>query len=143
MSIRPLQALFTFSTDNFLNWLCLQLLKSRWILIKHMERDDFRGFPTEAEAMDLIDPGRRPYTLVRELFAEEGTQQNRLTTLSIRALHNAQTAGTLDPPLTDELADAVDRVNSFIDEHGDPFQTFKYPVARVVLSAVFEHGYRA
>lgn len=109
-----------------------------------MSNSEGQRFPTQAEAMDLIEPGRRPYTMVRETLALDGREQNRLVPLSIRALHKAQTDGTLDPPLNEQLAEAIERADSFINEHGTPEQMrgFDYSVGVIILSAVFEHGYQ-
>ena len=109
-----------------------------------------RGFDV-GEARKLIPEGRVPYVEVRETLgkvtlAELGQGYKQQTTgyvsHAIRKLNDS--LDILEPPLTNELRDAVKSLAELVDpEEGLPYEGFNPFAARWVLEAVFEHGYRA
>lgn len=104
---------------------------------------EFTRFPSREEARGLVPDGRLPYVNTRMALQKNGLDQNRMVTYSIRTLARAHREGTLEPPLSTELAEAVGAADSFINEHGTPTHDFNHKTAKWILEAVFEHGYRS
>jgi hypothetical protein len=105
-----------------------------------MNLDNRDGIPSVLEMKDLIPLERRPYSAVRHyldcpVFTQERTQWQVIAMLAM-----GQACDALQPPLTAELADAVNAFNEH-NSQGVSSNTH-FLAANLLLDAVFEHGYR-
>jgi hypothetical protein len=62
---------------------------------------------------------------------------------AIQLLDTGHSEGILEPPLTKELAGAVQALAESVDLHGRPKENFNPYITSLVLDAVYEHGYRS
>src|SRR3989344_850079 len=97
--------------------------------------------PSAREVSELMPEGRRGYAIVRQYFGLDGQEAREDAVGAVlETLHKAQQDDRLQPPLTPEMADAVDRIKYAVGiEGGERY----FMLADFLLEAVFEHGYRS
>ena len=99
--------------------------------------------PSAEEASALMPKGRIPYILVRDaiLTPDDDLKDWRVSN-AVTEIHHANVGSKLQPPLTKELSEAIQGLYSTIDS-SSPNRGIDPVVGGLVLSAVFEHGYRS
>jgi len=98
--------------------------------------------PTEREITNLMPQNRRAYAVVRQYFGlPVGTERFEAIGAVYRTLNQAAIGGNLQPPLTPDIANAVDTFDLVAQRDGSLDRHFMS--AEFLLEAVFEHGYRS
>lgn len=95
------------------------------------------------EKKSLIPEGRLPYVQIFRVISSRSDDEHILR--AFRALTEAQVAGILEPPLTDDLAEAIVSLSAkvtYVPYDGAVFLHEDQGSVSEALYAVFDHGYR-
>ncbi len=109
---------------------------------------DQEVFPRPESVRRMLPPGREAYRTVRR--ALEGNHPNITPAAAIWDVADAISVNNLQPPLPDDLKEAVIAASHFIvaDRHSSPkdedlLPGYNHRSARLIVEAVFEYGYRS